>query len=105
DEIFKKFDFTTVKIASTPMEPNKELVKDEEADSVDVHLYRSMIRSLMHLTASRLDIMFAVCACARDFPFDLEAFSDSNYAGSSLDKKIHNRRLLISWQEVDFMAM
>ncbi|GJS06871.1 putative ribonuclease H-like domain-containing protein [Tanacetum coccineum] len=49
--------------ASTPMEPNKALVKDEEADNVDVHLYRSMIGSLMYLTASRLDIMFVVCAC------------------------------------------
>ncbi|GJY85719.1 hypothetical protein Tco_0499745 [Tanacetum coccineum] len=35
------------------MEPNKALIKDEEADSVDVHLYRSMIGSLMYLTASR----------------------------------------------------
>ncbi|GJU25976.1 putative ribonuclease H-like domain-containing protein [Tanacetum coccineum] len=64
-EILKKFDFATVKIASTPMEPNKALVKDEEADSVDVHLYRSMIGSLMYLTASRPDITFVVCACAR----------------------------------------
>ncbi|GJS79631.1 putative ribonuclease H-like domain-containing protein [Tanacetum coccineum] len=64
-EILKKFDFATVKTASTPMEPNKALVKDEEADSVDVHLYRSMIGSLMYLTASRPDIMFVVCACAR----------------------------------------
>ncbi|GKF48301.1 hypothetical protein Tco_0141552, partial [Tanacetum coccineum] len=36
-----------------------------EAEDVDVHLYRSMIASLMYLTASRRDIMFAVCACAR----------------------------------------
>ncbi|GJX24842.1 putative ribonuclease H-like domain-containing protein [Tanacetum coccineum] len=118
-EILKKFDFATVKTASTPMEPNKALVKDEEADNVDVHLYRSMIGSLMYLTASRPDIMFAVCACARfqvtpktshlhavkrifrylkgqpklglwyprDSPFDLEAFSDSDYAGASLDRK------------------
>ncbi|GJR94489.1 hypothetical protein Tco_0266663 [Tanacetum coccineum] len=101
------------------MEPNKALVKDEEADSVDVHLYRSMIGLLMYLTASRSDIMFAVCACTRfqvtpkvshlhamkrifkylkgqpklglwyprDSPFNLEAFSDSNYAGASLDRK------------------
>ncbi|GKA39120.1 hypothetical protein Tco_0731671, partial [Tanacetum coccineum] len=34
------------KTASTPMEPNKALVKDEEAEAVDVH-YRSMIGSLM----------------------------------------------------------
>ncbi|GJW86756.1 putative ribonuclease H-like domain-containing protein [Tanacetum coccineum] len=59
-EILKKFDFATVKTASTPMEPNKALVKDEEADNVDVHLYRSMIGSLMYLTASRPDIMFAM---------------------------------------------
>ncbi|GJT17608.1 hypothetical protein Tco_0876314 [Tanacetum coccineum] len=65
DEILKKFDFATVKTSSTPMEPNKALVKDEEADSVDVHLYGSMIGSLMYLTASMPDIMFAVCACAR----------------------------------------
>ncbi|GKA56040.1 putative ribonuclease H-like domain-containing protein [Tanacetum coccineum] len=64
-EILKKFDFTTVKTASTPIETNKALVKDEEAEAVDVHLYRSMIGSLMYLTASRPDIMFDVCACAR----------------------------------------
>ncbi|GJW29317.1 putative ribonuclease H-like domain-containing protein [Tanacetum coccineum] len=61
----QKFDFTTVKIASTPLEPNKPLLKDEEAAAVDVHLYRSMIGSLMYLTASRPNIMFAVCNCAR----------------------------------------
>ncbi|GJT94726.1 uncharacterized mitochondrial protein-like protein [Tanacetum coccineum] len=64
-KILKKFDFATVKTASTPIETNKALVKDEEAEAIDVHLYRSMIGSLMYLTASRLDIMFAVCACAR----------------------------------------
>ncbi|GJZ64299.1 putative ribonuclease H-like domain-containing protein [Tanacetum coccineum] len=64
-DILKKFDFAIVKIASTPMETNKALLKDEEAADVDVHLYRSMIGSLMYLTASRPDIMFAVYACAR----------------------------------------
>ncbi|GKB10524.1 ribonuclease H-like domain-containing protein, partial [Tanacetum coccineum] len=44
---------------------SEALVKDEEASDVDVHLYRSMIGSLMYLTASRPDIMFAVCACSR----------------------------------------
>ncbi|GJW92547.1 uncharacterized mitochondrial protein-like protein [Tanacetum coccineum] len=52
-DILKKFDFVTIKTASTPMEPNKALVKDEEAEDVDIHLYRSMIGSLMYLTASR----------------------------------------------------
>ncbi|GJW45461.1 putative ribonuclease H-like domain-containing protein [Tanacetum coccineum] len=54
-----------VKTASTPIETQKPLVKDEEANDVDVHLYRSMIGSLMYVTASRPDIMFAVCACSR----------------------------------------
>ncbi|GKD40559.1 putative ribonuclease H-like domain-containing protein, partial [Tanacetum coccineum] len=76
-----------VKIASTPIETNKALLKDEEVEDVDVHLYRSMIGSLMYLTASSPDIMFTFCACARDSPFDLEAFSDSDYAGASLDRK------------------
>ncbi|GKD28379.1 hypothetical protein Tco_1239157 [Tanacetum coccineum] len=86
-DILKKCDFVTMKIASTPIETNKALLKDEEAEDVDVYLYRSMIGSLMYLTASRPDIMFVVCACGRDSPFDLEAFSDSDYAGASLDRK------------------
>nr|GEW98589.1 hypothetical protein [Tanacetum cinerariifolium] len=108
--------FLGLQTTSTLIEPNKALIKDAEAEDVDVHLYRSMIGSLMYLTASRPDIMFAVCACARfqvtpktlhlhvvkrifrylkgqlkmglwypkDSPFDLEAFSNSDYAGASL---------------------
>ncbi|GKE27442.1 putative ribonuclease H-like domain-containing protein [Tanacetum coccineum] len=136
DEILKKFGFSTMKTASTPMETSKPLLKDAEAEDVDVHLYRSMIGSLMYLTASRPDIMFAVCACARfqvipkvshlhvvkrifrylkgqpklglwypkDSPFDLEAYSDSDYAGASLDRKSTTEGYhflgsrLISWQ-------
>ncbi|GJX50280.1 putative ribonuclease H-like domain-containing protein [Tanacetum coccineum] len=64
-DILKKFDFVIVKTASTLIETNKALRKDEEAKDVDVHLYRSMIGSLMYLTASMPDIMFVVCACAR----------------------------------------
>ncbi|GKE63110.1 putative ribonuclease H-like domain-containing protein, partial [Tanacetum coccineum] len=59
-EILKKFDFASVKTASTTIETHKPLVKDEEAADTDIHLYRSMISSLMYLTAFRPDIMFAV---------------------------------------------
>ncbi|GJW50725.1 putative ribonuclease H-like domain-containing protein [Tanacetum coccineum] len=135
-KILKKFDFASVKTASTPIETQKPLVKDEEATNVDIHLYRFMIGSLMYLTASRPDIMFAVCACSRfqvtpktsllnavkrifrylkDKPklglwyprvssFDLEAYSDSDYAGANLDRKSTTGgcqflgRRLISWQ-------
>ncbi|GJU56205.1 putative ribonuclease H-like domain-containing protein [Tanacetum coccineum] len=71
-----------VKTASTPMETQKPLLKDEDCEEVDVHLYRSMI----------------------DSPFDLVAYTDSDYAGTSLDRKSTIRGCqflgcrLISWQ-------
>ncbi|GKE18852.1 hypothetical protein Tco_1426429 [Tanacetum coccineum] len=113
-----------------------EGTKDEDGEEVDVHLYRSMIGSLMYLTSSRPDIMFAVCACSRyqvnpkvshlhavkrifrylkglpklglwypkDSTFDLVAYTDSDYAGASLDRKSTTGGCqflgcrLISWQ-------
>ncbi|GKD43449.1 putative ribonuclease H-like domain-containing protein [Tanacetum coccineum] len=65
NEILKKFGFTEVKTAFTPMETQKPLLKDEDDEEVDVHMYRLMISSLMYLTSSRPDIMFAVCTCDR----------------------------------------
>ncbi|GJV57461.1 uncharacterized mitochondrial protein-like protein [Tanacetum coccineum] len=64
-EILRKVNYTDVKTASTTIDMEKPLVKDGDADNVNEHLYRSMIGSLMYLTASRPDIMFAVCAYAR----------------------------------------
>nr|GFA67192.1 putative ribonuclease H-like domain-containing protein [Tanacetum cinerariifolium] len=61
----KKFGFTKVKTVRTPMETQKPLLKDEDGKEVDVHMYRSMIGSLMYLTSSRPEILFAVCACVR----------------------------------------
>ncbi|GJT26347.1 putative ribonuclease H-like domain-containing protein [Tanacetum coccineum] len=92
-EILKKFNYTDVKFASTPVDLEKPLVKDGDADDIDVHLYRSMIRSLMYLTASMPDIMFAVFA-----------YNDSDNAGATQDRMfttggcqfLGNR--LISWQ-------
>ncbi|GJZ67365.1 retrovirus-related pol polyprotein from transposon TNT 1-94 [Tanacetum coccineum] len=64
-DILKKFGFSSVKTTSTPMETPKPLSKDADGTDVDVHLYRSIIGSLMYLTSSRPDIMFAVYACSR----------------------------------------
>ncbi|GJS12199.1 putative ribonuclease H-like domain-containing protein [Tanacetum coccineum] len=95
-EILKKFRFTEVKTASTPIETQKPLLKDEYGEEVDVHMYRSMIGSLMYLTSTRPDIMFAVYLKGKpklglwylkDSPFDLVAYTDSDYAGPSLDMK------------------
>ncbi|GKA24704.1 hypothetical protein Tco_0710737 [Tanacetum coccineum] len=64
-DILKKFRFTTVKTTSTPMETHKSLSSNAAEPDVDVHLYISMIGTLMYLTSSRPDIMFVVCACSR----------------------------------------
>ncbi|GJW54314.1 putative ribonuclease H-like domain-containing protein [Tanacetum coccineum] len=91
-EILKKFDFASVKTANTLIETQKPLTKDEEAADVDVHLYRSMIGSLMYLTASRPDIMYlkGKPKLGLWYPkvssFDLEAYSDSDYARANLDR-------------------
>ncbi|GJU74281.1 putative ribonuclease H-like domain-containing protein [Tanacetum coccineum] len=87
-DILKKFDFATVKTTSTPMEPNKALIKDEEADSVDVHLNRSMIESIIDRIFRYLKGQLKLGLWyPRDSPFDLEAFSNSDYAGASLDRE------------------
>nr|GEY29403.1 retrotransposon protein, putative, unclassified [Tanacetum cinerariifolium] len=96
--ILKKFGFSIMKTASTPMETSKPLMNDENAKDVDVQLYRSMIGSLMYLTSLSPDIMFD------DSPIDLEAYTDSDYAGASLDKKFTTgdyqflRSRMILWQ-------
>ncbi|GJR88917.1 retrovirus-related pol polyprotein from transposon TNT 1-94 [Tanacetum coccineum] len=59
NEILNKFGFSDVKTARTPMETQKALLKYADGKDVDEHLYRSMIGSLMYLTSSRPDIMFA----------------------------------------------
>nr|GEV98117.1 uncharacterized mitochondrial protein AtMg00810-like [Tanacetum cinerariifolium] len=64
-KILRKFGLTDGKSASTPIDTKNPLLKDPDGDDVDVHTYISMIGSLMYLTSSRPDIMFAVCACAR----------------------------------------
>ncbi|GJV38305.1 hypothetical protein Tco_1410782 [Tanacetum coccineum] len=100
DEILKKFGFLTMKTASTPMETSKTLIKDENAEDVDVHLYRSMIGSLIYLKGQpKLGLWYP-----KDSPFDLKAYTDSDYACASLDRKsttggcqfLGSR--LISWQ-------
>ncbi|GJV65860.1 putative ribonuclease H-like domain-containing protein [Tanacetum coccineum] len=111
--------FSDLRSANTPMDRENPWGKDRTGKDVDLHLYRSMIGSLMYLTASRPDIMFAICACARhqvtpkechlhavkrifrylkghsklglwypkESPFDLVAYSNSDYGGASQDRK------------------
>nr|GEW61083.1 retrovirus-related Pol polyprotein from transposon TNT 1-94 [Tanacetum cinerariifolium] len=64
-EILKKFRLEDSKPLKTAMSSNTKLMKDEECELVDSTKYRGMIGSLLYLTASRPDIMFSVCLCAR----------------------------------------
>ena len=52
------------KPAATPIPKSEKLFKEPPGKDVDQKLYRSMIGSLLYLTASRPDIMFVVCLCA-----------------------------------------
>nr|GFC13943.1 putative ribonuclease H-like domain-containing protein [Tanacetum cinerariifolium] len=63
-DILKKFGYSDVRSSNTPMDKDNPWGKDGTGKDVDLYLYRSMIGSLMYLTASRPDIMFAVCTCA-----------------------------------------
>ena len=63
--LVKKFGMDSAKHLKTPMGTNEKLSKDENGVPVDPTLYRSMIGSLLYLTASRPDIAFSVGVCAR----------------------------------------
>nr|GEX75789.1 ribonuclease H-like domain-containing protein [Tanacetum cinerariifolium] len=94
-EILRKFGMTDRKSVSTLIDTEKPLLKDPDGEDVDVHTCRSMIGSSMCLTSSRPDIMFEVFALA---------YSNSDYASASLDRKSTTRGcqflgcILISWQ-------
>jgi hypothetical protein len=64
-DMIKKFGLQDAKPMSTPMGTNDQLGIDASGNMVDQKLYRSMIESLLYVTASRPDVMFSVCKCAR----------------------------------------
>nr|GFD31750.1 uncharacterized mitochondrial protein AtMg00810-like [Tanacetum cinerariifolium] len=64
-DMLKKFNIECVQTATTPYEVPKHKSKDEPGDVVNVYLLRSMIGSLMYLTSSWPEIMFAVSTCSR----------------------------------------
>ncbi|KAK2987031.1 hypothetical protein RJ640_004757 [Escallonia rubra] len=64
-ELLKRFDMEASNAFDTPMSSSLKLDKDEKGKDVDIKRYRGMIGSLLYLTASRPDIMFSVCLCAR----------------------------------------
>nr|GEV54723.1 putative ribonuclease H-like domain-containing protein [Tanacetum cinerariifolium] len=127
-DILKKFRYTDIRAAKTPMDRENTRGKDETGKDMELHLYRSMIGSLMYLTASRPDIIHQVTPkeChlyvvkrifrylkgnpklglwyPKESPFDLVAYSNSDYGGANQDRKFTTGgcqflgRRLFSWQ-------
>ena len=64
-DMIKKFGMSDSKVISAPMGTNGNLDCEASGNMVDQKLYRSMIGSLLYVTASRPDVMFSVCMCAR----------------------------------------
>jgi hypothetical protein len=64
-DLMKKFNMCELKPVSTPMSTATSLDPDENSEVADQREYRSMIGSLLYLTATRSDIQFIVCMCAR----------------------------------------
>ncbi|KAJ9553771.1 hypothetical protein OSB04_017816 [Centaurea solstitialis] len=64
-DLLKKYDMSSCNSIGTPMATGNKIGPDHEGKDVDLRTYRGMVGSLMYLTASRPDIMFATCVCAR----------------------------------------
>ena len=64
-DMLNKFGMDDGKAISTPMGTNESLDSDASGNIVDQKMYRSMIGSLLYVTASRPDVIFSVCMCAR----------------------------------------
>ena len=118
-ELLKKYHMEDSASARTPSSTAIKLGASDKSIKVDVTSYRGMIGSLLYLTASRPDIMYATCLCARfqadprdvhliavkrifrylkgtpnlgiwypkDSGFNLVGYTDSDYAGSVVDRK------------------
>ncbi|GJU81355.1 putative ribonuclease H-like domain-containing protein [Tanacetum coccineum] len=85
-EILKKFDLVSVKAAITSMETKVPLTKDEEAFDVDVTPKTSHLNAVKRIFKYLKGKPNLGLWYPRESPFDLEAFSDSDYGGSNLDR-------------------
>ncbi|GJW57597.1 putative ribonuclease H-like domain-containing protein [Tanacetum coccineum] len=112
DEVFApvaRIEAISIRTTSTPMETNKDLTKDEDGEDVDIHLYRFQVQpKVSYLNAVKRIFRYRKGRpklglwYPKDSPFILEAFSDSDYAGASLDRKSTTRVLLIQNQMLDY---
>nr|GEV57225.1 hypothetical protein [Tanacetum cinerariifolium] len=106
-KILKKFRFTEVKNASTPMKTQKPLLKDKDGEEMDVHMYRSIIGSLMYLTSSRPDIMFAFWSSAMTKTINRESQIHTRVDGKKIiitESSVRRDFLLANEEGVDYLS-
>jgi hypothetical protein len=88
NDLMKKFNMAELKPVSTPMSSIASLGPDEDGEAVNQRECRSMIGSLLYLTATRSNIQFIVGLCAHfqaSPSLDLVDFSDADFAGCGID--------------------
>ncbi|GJU35859.1 hypothetical protein Tco_1184213 [Tanacetum coccineum] len=103
-DTLKKFEFWSIRTATTPIESNKPLVKEEDGEEFQVTPKASHLNEVKRIFRYLKDQPKLGLWYPRDSPFKLEAYSDSDYGGASLDRKSTTGgcqflgRRLISWQ-------
>ncbi|XP_043714637.1 uncharacterized protein LOC122662996 [Telopea speciosissima] len=111
EALYETFDINAQKASCTPMSTSLSLSKDENGTPFDSTRYRGMIGSLLYLTASRPDIMFSVCACARFQASPMKSHTSAikrifkylkNTVNVGLWYPMNNNFELLSFSDADF---
>ncbi|GKC49584.1 hypothetical protein Tco_1072329 [Tanacetum coccineum] len=98
-ESLKKYGMETCETVDTPMVEKSKLDEDPQGKAVDPTRYRGMIGTLMYLTASRPDLVFAMCMCARCLPCGLP-----RYQKKYVWKYANVGRKIVSWSSKKQMS-
>ncbi|GKF92052.1 hypothetical protein Tco_0278771, partial [Tanacetum coccineum] len=102
-ESLKKYGFNSCDPVDTPMVEKSKLDEDKEGKAIDPSHYRGMIGTLLYLTASRPDLQFSICMCARYQARPTEKHLDADHAGCQDTRRCTSGSMqffgdrLISW--------
>ncbi|KAK0587736.1 hypothetical protein LWI29_027914 [Acer saccharum] len=110
-DLLKKFKMDKAVPCSTPMEANLKLRIDDESEEVDATLYRSLVGSLMYLTATRPDLMFSISMLSRFMTSPKKSHWEAGkrilrYVVGTIDHGIHYKKfqesILIGYSDSDW---